>query len=141
MRRGYRRGQRRTVAILARQYSDGRFALDESEIDSVVDHSERFFVLLPVRMRLVVALILRVFSMLGRLMRPFGRSLAGMSADQQKRVYNAWCSGRGYFAYLRRQMIHMTFVGSLYSHSSVQKAIGYVKVRELKQSLSGEEAR
>ena len=127
MTRGYSRRQRQTIRVLARQYCAGRFELTEPEQRELVEHSQAFFVLLPLRMRLVVLSVLVLLRASAWFVSPVLHSLPTKPVSGQQRVYALWCGGSSYLSYLLRQMVHLTFIGSLYSLPRLHAAMGCVR--------------
>jgi hypothetical protein len=125
----YGNGTRQTLRILARAYCEGRFPITGAEIEEVVRHSEQFFRRLPLRMRIVVWVVLRLFELASFFVEPAGRSLGDKSVAEQRRAYERWFEGGGYVRAVLGQVLHMTFLGSVYSLPSVHAAIGYERVR------------
>jgi hypothetical protein len=113
---------RRTIEALARVYAAD---LSDDEVRAVVAHSERFFAALPLRFRLVVRLVLALFRGSSRLVAPRRRSFLAKSAAEQTLVYDRWFARGGYLAIVLGQILHLTFVGSVYALPGVQAAIGY----------------
>ena len=122
---------KRTVRILAVAYAHGHYALDEGDLDAVTTHVDAFFVGLPLQMRAVVLIVLRLIELRSLFVSPVLRSLSEKTVEEQRRVYDRWFARKGYVTALLGQMLHLTFVGSLYSLPKLQKSIGYVRVRSV----------
>jgi hypothetical protein len=132
MLQGYGTRTRRTVRILTLAYCVGRFDLEAADLDAVVAHSEAFFVRLPLRIRAVVLLVLRLFEMTSFFVAPGGRPLGDKTVLEQRRVYESWFAERGYMRSVLGQILHLTFVGSVYSLPKIQSAIRYERVRSVR---------
>jgi hypothetical protein len=113
---------RRTIEALARVYAAD---LGDDEVRAVVAHSEQFFAALPLRFRLVVRLVLALFRWSGRLVAPRRRSFLAKSPAEQALVYDRWFARGGYLTVLLGQVLHLTFVGSVYALPRIQAKIGY----------------
>ena len=123
---------RRTIEALARLYGADRFALTDEEVRQLVAHSQAYYRTLPLRFRFAVALTLALFRLTSWMVSPRLRAFTAKSPSEQAAVYERWCSGPSYVTNLLVQVLHLSFLGSLYSLPRVQAAIGYQRVMSLK---------
>ena len=118
----YSETDRQTMKALARAYCDGWIELSDEDTAALIEHSQAYFAQIPLRFRLVVRAVLWVFRVSSFAISPSGGFL-DKSVEAQARVYDRFCGGSSYVSALLTQVLHLTFVGSLFSLPRVLAAI------------------